>query len=68
MLRHSQNMNGSRIEPQTAVSTSTSCAKAALTSLAVDTIHTRNTTSELFKRFSLNVRPRLTTHRLEPSG
>ena len=52
MLRHNQNTNGSRTEPQTALSISTSCAEAALTPLAVDMIHTRNTTRILFKRFS----------------
>jgi hypothetical protein len=45
MLRHSQNMNGSRMAPQTALSTSASCAKAALAPLTVDVIHARNITS-----------------------
>ena len=46
MLRHSQNMKGSRTEPQTAVSTSASCAKAVLPSLIVDITQTISITRD----------------------
>lgn len=45
MLRHSQNMNGSRTEPQTAVSTLTSSSKTALASLVVNVMNMRKTSS-----------------------
>src|SRR5215468_10703391 len=68
ILLHSQNMNGSRIEPQTALSTSTSCAKADLALLAANSRHTRNIAIVLATENHSRHRDELDTHRLEPSG
>ena len=45
MLRHSQKMNGSRTEPQTALSTSASCAKANFGSVVVNAVTATQTKS-----------------------